>query len=710
VLPIETSTNLDLLVCCQPVQSTFTHSSRIQLTLPRQALTDRSSHEKTMNPEYGYDPHSSRSSPSLPLYQTTVTPQINLPGGYQHQPYHDHQQQQQQVRQSPYSPAGPGAPPSFGHSNQAQQQASPAQTLPPPPSNQQQRHSVHGSMPAYSIDQAFANVNPGSLTDARGRFALGSSAGAGGEYDQNQQQQQRQYGAPLHHSHQQSVGAGAYGQGQPTSNRQIAGTGGSTSSQHFLEPFTSALARSASLGTRRKGGGADDIEAGMAFGSTGASGGGSGGLGGSLGPEHDVENGDGDGFGMPQQQGSRWGFGKTSAAVPSTAHPGYGSASTHRASQSAYDPYGTGSGASTNMPYMGDAPQLGLEGQTARRTSFNRASFASPTSPTSGMIPPPSAGGRSQYGNIGGGQHQQQLQQQQQQYQQHQQPTSSSSSSYGQGSRPGYSPGGMSSSLANSPYMQGSQMGLDEPPYHSLAPGGGPFDHVQQHQQQLGGGGFGQPRKPLLNRTSSSNDSSNGGQGFGFPSSNVPAKRERNSSGSSAGAGSSAMGMSMTGIESQHSPIGQFSTSPLLSQPASVPTSTHPPPAALGGPRQALANRSRSSQQLNSSRTSGGAGGLSLQPSAMGPAAGIVSAPGISEPPRSLARAREAEYEMTGISRASTSTGYAENDKRVGLRKVIDPATDLRPSLDSQPGERRADPDVPGAFLSVSHVAPRLEC
>lgn len=477
---------------------------------------------------------------------------------------------------------------------------------------------------------------------------------------------------------QQSPGGSAGGY---TSNRQVPGTGGS--SQHFLEPFTSALARSASLGTRRKGpGAADDIEAGMAFGSTGGqAGGGSGGLGGGVNPEHDVENGDGDGFGLQPNQSSRWGFGKPSLANP-PSHTGYGTSSAHRASLSAYDPYGSGN--SNNLPYMGDAPQLGLEGQTARRTSFNRASFASPTSPTVGMIPPPSAGIRSQYGNA----------------QQQQMQTSSSSSSYGaQGSRPSYSPGGMSSSLAASPYMQGQQMGLEEPPYQTLAPGG-PFDHVHQQQQQRGGDGFGQPGQPLLNRTSSSDVSSQGGQGFGFPSSNVPAKRERNSSGSSAGAGSSVMAMS--GIEGQHSPIGQFSTSPLLQTPASVPGSTHPPPGALGGPRQALANRSRSSQQLNTSRASGGPGGLHLQPSAMGPAVGIASAPGTSEPPHSLSRAREAEYEMTGITRTSTSTGYAENDKRVGLRKVIDPATDLRPSLDSQPGERRADPDVPGAFLSVS--------
>jgi hypothetical protein len=617
-----------------------------------------------MNDDYGYASHPSRTSPALPLYQT---PQINLPAsGYSAsaQPLRQHPlapppppaSSQYQTALSPYSPSA---------DNRSFARAQPPSTA---GSGSQQRHSVHGSMPAYSIDQAFANVNPGSLTDTRGRFSLGHSNMDPESDDHYQQQQQMQHQLHLQQQHQQQQQQQQQSGHAQSTNRALAGNG-STTGPHFLEPFTSALVRSASLGARRKGGGgADDIEAGMSFGNAGGPG--------YAAADQDVENGDGDGF------GSRWGFGKTStSANQSIGAGGYAPPSTgsHRGSQSTYEPYGPGS--SHNLPYMGDAPQLGLDGQ-ARRTSNNRASFASPTSPMSGLqtgaggnIPPPSAASRNAFANTSGVKPpQQQLQ----------------SPPYGgQSSRPGYSPGGMSASLSGSPYLQAGQI-MEDPPFQSMPPGGA----YDQYQQQSSA--YGQPRQTPFMRASSSDVSSPGRvSGMGFPNSHIPAKRERNSSGSSTGASSSVM--NMTGIEGQHSPIGHFSTSPLLSTPASVPGSTQPPPGALGGPRQALANRSRSSQQLNTSRV--GSGGLHLQPSAIGPMMGISSAPGMTDA-KSLARGREAEYEMTGISR--TSTGYAENDKRVGLRKVVDPTKDLRPSLDSQPGERRADPDVPGAFLSVS--------
>jgi hypothetical protein len=456
------------------------------------------------------------------------------------------------------------------------------------------------------------------------------------------------------------------------------GMGSSRSDPHFLEPssstvggsttssalaasssFASALARSASLGARRKGssGAPDDIERGIGYGPAGT------GYGMGREDDYDVENGDGTGFDPEETgSGSRWGFG---GGKGSSTNSGYGS--TRPVQRGAgYDPaFSHTGGGGSNLPYMGDAPIL--DNQHPRSASYNRRSFAvtSPTSP--GSIPPPSAGGNAATYGYNAPPH-----------------------STNQSARQGYSPSAMSGSVNASPYMQGSVMSLDEPPHHSLP--------SSNYEPQGTGGWAGKPqRQPLGNRNSSSDMSSPRTGGLGLPSSHVPAKRERNSSGSSAGTSSV---MNMTGIEQYpaSSPIGQFSTSPLIGTPASVPGSTHPLPGVIGGPRQALTNRSRSSQQLNSQQRSAGQG-LHLQPSAMGPSTGIASAPGMTGSGFGYPPTGESTgYEMTGLGKG----GNTRDVKRMGLRRISDPTKDIRPSLDSQPGERRADPDVPGAFLSVS--------
>lgn len=58
----------------------------------------------------------------------------------------------------------------------------------------------------------------------------------------------------------------------------------------------------------------------------------------------------------------------------------------------------------------------------------------------------------------------------------------------------------------------------------------------------------------------------------------------------------------------------------------------------------------------------------------------------------------------TSHARAHTPTTHSPEDKlsRPGLRKIRDPARDLRPVLSNPPAGKRADPDNPGEYLNVS--------
>lgn len=264
----------------------------------------------------------------------------------------------------------------------------------------------------------------------------------------------------------------------------------------------------------------------------------------------------------------------------------------------------------------------------------------------------------------------------------------------------GYSPSAMSG-FSSSPYMQGgSAMALDEPPSFQPLPPSGPYDYNPSGSSSQYG-----HRPARMNPSSSSSDPSlspganmNMPGGIGLPSINIPAKRERNSSGSSGGGGEP---MAMTGIEGHHSshsksPMGSVSASPLITPPASVPGPSHVvPPGMVTGPRQVLQNRSRSQQQLNSHQIRGPGNNLQLQPSTLPVGSlGTSSAPGSATP------------DYNGFGR-NVGSGRQPNkppspQQRTGLRRVSDPVKDLKPIVGSDATDRRADPDVPGAYLSVS--------